>query len=358
MLFLFPYQLKEHLQESLYPCYLLLGKDQILLQESQEYICAKAQSMHFSKHYSFNLDANTDWDAIFRIYISHNLFESNKTILLKLHDKVKNAEISKNLSKLSLLMQQNKNILLILRSSNKLTSNDEKSILLKNLSNNAVMVNCSTPEQIQMQRWLIERSKYMKLSIDKTTCKLLCYCYDGNLIALSQTLKKLSLIYTDGNLTLQRVKAVVINNTEDYLNFTPFHWMDAALLGKSKRAIYILQQLRLVDSQPVILLRSSQSTILLLINIKYKMIKGIHINKLFDKYKVWYKRRIILKNALNRINIIQLKQAVLLMTKIELLLKQEHNFHVWSYLSALSLLLCGKSFPATILNDCYQFFSA
>lgn len=354
MLFLFPEQLKEHLQESLHPCYLLLGKDQLLLQESQEYICAKAQAMHFSKHYSFNLDENTEWDAIFSIYRSHNLFESNKTILLKLHDKVKNAEISKNLSKLSLLMQHNKDILLILRSSNKLTSTDEKSIWFKNLSNNAVMVNCATPEQIHMQRWVIERSKYMKLSIDKTTCKLLCYCYEGNLLALAQTLKKLSLIYTDGNLTLQRVKAVVINNTAAY--FTPFHWMDAALLGKSKRAIYILQQLRLVDSKPVILLRSSQSTVLLLINIKYKMIKGIPINKLFDKYQVWYKRRIILKNALNRINIMQLKQAVLLMTKIELLLKQEHNFQVWSYLSALSLLLCGKSLPATILNDCYQFF--
>ncbi|MDI5811420.1 S49 family peptidase, partial [Salmonella enterica subsp. enterica serovar Anatum] len=40
---------------------------------------------------------------------------------------------------------------------------------------------------------------------------------------------------------LPRVEQAV----NDAAHFTPFHWVDALLMGKSKRALHILQQLRL-----------------------------------------------------------------------------------------------------------------
>ena len=53
----------------------------------------------------------------------------------------------------------------------------------------------------------------------------------------------------------------------DAAHFTPFHWVDALLMGKSKRALHILQQLRLEGSEPVILLRTLQRELLLLVNL-------------------------------------------------------------------------------------------
>ncbi|MBT1655042.1 DNA polymerase III subunit delta, partial [Klebsiella pneumoniae] len=77
---------------------------------------------------------------------------------------------------------------------------------------------------------------------------LLCYCYEGNLLALAQALDRLALLWPDGKLTLPRVEQAV----NDAAHFTPFHWVDALLSAKSKRALHILQQLRLEGSEPVI----------------------------------------------------------------------------------------------------------
>lgn len=73
-------------------------------------------------------------------------------------------------------------------------------------------------------------------------------------MALAQALERLSLLWPDGKLTLPRVEQAV----NDATHFTPFHWVDALLMGKSKRALHILQQLRLEGSEPVILLRTLQ----------------------------------------------------------------------------------------------------
>ncbi|VEC76088.1 DNA polymerase III subunit delta [Raoultella ornithinolytica] len=53
----------------------------------------------------------------------------------------------------------------------------------------------------------------------------------------------------------------------DAAHFTPYHWVDALLAGKSKRVLHILQQLRLEGSEPAILLRTLQRELLLLVNL-------------------------------------------------------------------------------------------
>lgn len=100
--------------------------------------------------------------------------------------------------------------------------------------------------------------KQLNLELDDAANQVLCYCYEGNLLALAQALERLSLLWPDGKLTLPRVEQAV----NDAAHFTPFHWVDALLMGKSKRALHILQQLRLEGSEPVILLRTLQRELL------------------------------------------------------------------------------------------------
>ncbi|WP_159191199.1 DNA polymerase III subunit delta, partial [Klebsiella pneumoniae] len=96
----------------------------------------------------------------------------------------------------------------------------------------------------------------------------------------------LSLLWPDGKLTLPRVEQAV----NDAAHFTPFHWVDALLMGKSKRALHILQQLCLEGSEPVILLRTLQRELLLLVNLK-RQSAHTPLRALFDKHRVWQNRR-------------------------------------------------------------------
>ncbi|QRN35385.1 DNA polymerase III subunit delta [Pectobacterium brasiliense] len=341
MIRLYPEQLTAQLHEGLRGCYLVFGSDPLLLQESLDSIKRVAQQHEFSEHFSFILDLHTDWDAIFSTCQALSLFASRQSLLLVLPENGPNAAMGENLVKLSGLLHPD--ILLILRG-HKLTKAQENSAWFKALAQDSVYINCLTPEQAHLPRWVAQRAKSMKLTLDDQATQLICYCYEGNLLALSQALERLALLYPDGKLTLPRVESAV----NDAAHFTPFHWLDALLAGKGKRAWHILQQLKQEDCEPVILLRTLQRELLQLLALKRRM-SGTPLRTLFDQQKVWQNRRDLLTQALQRLSIQQLQQAVRLLTQVEITLKQDYGQSVWSELESLAMLLCGKALPEAFI---------
>ncbi|QQK72951.1 DNA polymerase III subunit delta [Pectobacterium versatile] len=341
MIRLYPEQLTAQLHEGLRGCYLVFGSDPLLLQESFDSIKRVAQQHEFSEHFSFILDLHTDWDAIFSTCQALSLFASRQSLLLVLPENGPNAAMGENLVKLSGLLHPD--ILLILRG-HKLTKAQENSAWFKALAQDSVYINCLTPEQAQLPRWVAQRAKSMKLTLDEQATQLICYCYEGNLLALSQALERLALLYPDGKLTLPRVESAV----NDAAHFTPFHWLDALLAGKGKRAWHILQQLKQEDCEPVILLRTLQRELLQLLALKRRM-SDTPLRTLFDQQKVWQNRRDLLTQALQRLSLQQLQQAVRLLTQVEITLKQDYGQSVWSELESLAMLLCGKALPEAFI---------
>ncbi|MBN3132280.1 DNA polymerase III subunit delta [Pectobacterium brasiliense] len=341
MIRLYPEQLTAQLHEGLRGCYLVFGSDPLLLQESLDSIKRVAQQHEFSEHFSFILDLHTDWDAIFSTCQALSLFASRQSLLLVLPENGPNAAMAENLVKLSGLLHPD--ILLILRG-HKLTKAQENSAWFKALAQDSVYINCLTPEQAQLPRWVAQRAKSMKLTLDDQATQLICYCYEGNLLALSQALERLALLYPDGKLTLPRVESAV----NDAAHFTPFHWLDALLAGKGKRAWHILQQLKQEDCESVILLRTLQRELLQLLALKRRM-SDTPLRTLFDQQKVWQNRRDLLTQALQRLSLQQLQQAVRLLTQVEITLKQDYGQSVWSELESLAMLLCGKALPEAFI---------
>ena len=225
-----------------------------------------------------------------------SLFASRQTLLLLLPENGPNAAINEQLLTLTGLLHDD--LLLIVRG-NKLSKAQENAAWFTALANRSVQVTCQTPEQAQLPRWVAARAKQLNLELDDAANQVLCYCYEGNLLALAQA------------------------------------------MGKSKRALHILQQLRLEGSEPVILLRTLQRELLLLVNLK-RQSAHTPLRALFDKHRVWQNRRGMMGEALNRLSQPQLRQAVQLLTRTELTLKQDYGQSVWAELEGLSLLLCHK----------------
>ncbi|MGK2889518.1 MAG: DNA polymerase III subunit delta [Candidatus Malihini olakiniferum] len=342
MIRLYPEQLAAQLTEGLRACYLLFGNDPLLLHESLDTLRHHALEQGFTEHFSFILDQSNDWDAIFSVCQALNLFTSRQSLLLQLPENGPNATMTENLVKLAGLLHQD--ILPIIRG-NKLTKTQENSAWFKALSQHGVIINCLTPEQAQLPRWVAQRAKQRKLQLDYAATQLLCYCYEGNLLALMQSLERLSLLYPDGKLTLPRVERAV----NDTAHFTPFHWLDAVLAGKSKRAWHVLQQLQAEDSEPVMLLRTLQRELTLLVTLQRSM-SATPLRTLFDQHKVWQNRRTLLTQALQRLNAQQLQQAIHLLTRLELTLKQDYGQPIWPEIETLTLLLCGKALSPGIVN--------
>ncbi len=342
MIRIYPEQLSAQLREGLRACYFLTGNEPLLIQESADAIRATASAQGFEEHFSVTIDAQTDWDAIFVSCQSLSLFTQRQTLTLQLPENGPNAAIAEQLVKLSTLLHSD--ILLVLRLA-KLTKAQENSAWFKALSTQAVMVPCQTPEQAQLPRWVASRAKAMKLSVDDAAIHLLCYCYEGNLLALSQALERLSLLWPDGKLTLPRVEAAV----NDAAHFTPFHWVDALLAGKSKRALHILHQLEKEDSEAVILLRTLQRDLLTLLHLQRNQAKQA-LRTLMDQQRIWQNRRALFTEALQRIDAQRLQRAVHLLAELELCMKQDYGQNLWPQLETLSLLLCHRDFPLSFTD--------
>ncbi|WP_318374285.1 DNA polymerase III subunit delta [Enterobacter sp.] len=335
MLKLYPEQLRAQLNEGLRAAYLLLGNDPLLLQESQDLVRTAAIAQGFDEHHSVTIDVSTDWSALFSLCQAMSLFASRQTLLLQLPDNGPNAAINEQLATLVSLLHDD---LLLMVRGNKLTKAQENAAWFTALAERSVMVTCQTPEQAQLPRWVANRAKQNNLQLDDAASQLLCYCYEGNLLALAQALDRLALLWPDGKLTLPRVEQAV----NDAAHFTPFHWVDTLLAGKSKRALHILQQLRLEGCEPVILLRTLQRELLLLVTLK-RQSASTPLRTLFDKHRVWQNRRAVTSEALNRLSNEQLRHAVHLLSRTELTVKQDYGQSVWAELEGLSLLLCHKA---------------
>lgn len=342
MLKLYPEQLGAQLKEGLRAAYLLLGNDPLLLQESQDVVRKAASAQGFTEHHTYVIDNSTDWDAIYSICQALSLFASRQTLTLQLPENGPNAAINERLALLVSLLHDD--LMLIVRG-NKLTKAQENAVWYTTLANRSVCVSCQTPEQANLPRWVAARAKQNNLQLDDAANQLLCYCYEGNLLAAAQALERLALLFPDGKLTLPRVEQAV----NDAAHFTPFHWVDALLAGKSKRALHVLRQLRLEACEPVILLRTIQRELLLLVNIKRQSV-STPLRTLFDRHRIWQNRRGITGDALQRLSHDQLRQAVHLLGRIELIVKQDFGQSVWAELESLSLLLCHKALADVFID--------
>ncbi len=226
MIRLYPEQLRAQLTEGLRAAYLLLGSDPLLLQESQDAIREAAATQGFTEHHTATIDASTDWPALFSLSQAMSLFASRQTLLLVLPENGPNAAINEQLATLVSMLHDD--LLLIVRG-NKLSKAQENAAWVTALASRAVQVSCQTPEYAQLPRWLAARAKQHHLHLDDAASQLLCYCYEGNLLALAQALERLSLLWPDGKLTLPRVEQAV----NDAAHFTPYHWWMRCWLAKA-----------------------------------------------------------------------------------------------------------------------------
>lgn len=343
MIKLYPEQLRAQLSDGLRAAYLLLGNDPLLLQESQDAIRHAAAARGFTEHHTIIIDASTDWNGLFALCQELNLFASRQTLLLQLPDNGPNAAIASQLDTLVSLLHED--LLVIFRGA-KLSKAQENQAWCTALKDKAVQIPCMTPEQAQLPRWVQNRASQMSLSLDDAAVQLLCYCYEGNLLALAQALERLALLWPDGKLTLPRVEQAV----NSAAHFSSWHWVDAILAGKTKRALHILQQLKLEASEPVLLLRALQRELLQLVNLKRQSART-PLKALFDQQRVWQNRRVLLTEALNRLSNEQLAQGVRLLSHAELTLKQDYGQSIQDTLESLTLLLCNAGLPEAFTHE-------
>jgi DNA polymerase III subunit delta len=319
------------------PYYLILGSDPYLQHYAQTELRRAFKQAQYDEQLSFTINNQTDWPAIYDSCQAMTLFSSKTLLCLEIGEGILNVSVATKLNTLCEMLTPDIGLIISLV---KITKAQENSAWYMALSNQLVVVNCSTPDAAQLPQWIKNYLQQMQMTIEQPAIELLGYYYEGNLLALTQIIEQLKLLYPSQTITYEQVES----NINDSSIFTPFHWIDAILSNKAKRAMHILQQLKMNDFEPLILMRIIQRELILLINLKLALAEK-SARQVFDEYKVWQNKRAMYTAYLNRFDIKNLFSSLAALTETEVNLKHNNDLPIWDALLSLTMQFMG-------LNKC------
>ncbi|WWO96942.1 MAG: DNA polymerase III subunit delta [Candidatus Dasytiphilus stammeri] len=332
-------QLIFHVCKELSSCYLLVGNDSFLLQESEDIVYEEAKKQGFQEHYRATLSKNntSGWQDIILNFKNYSLLARKRTFCLTVPfvEKEFSSLWKDRFLMLAKLLHSNSNIILIIILSS-LTKKEEKSSWFTELitKNTVVLVSCFTPYKTRYLNWIKNRAKLMKLNLEEDAMELLCSTSEGNLLLLVQNLNLLRLLWPDERISIARVDKIV----SDIAYFTPYQWLDSVLSGQSIRSLHILHRLRQQGSDINILCHFLSSDLITLLTFQRSLTSSYPFFSNFTQNKT--RRLKILTEALKRLNHTHIKVAITLVSQLEKNIKNNDNQTLlWSKLENISLLL-------------------
>ncbi|UJF18818.1 DNA polymerase III subunit delta [Vibrio sp. SS-MA-C1-2] len=332
---IYPEQLAQHLTKSLCQTYLIFGNEPLLKLEAQSAIREAASHQGFQERHQFELNNQLNWDDVFHSCQEMSLFSSQQLIEITIPESGVNAAAAKQFQQLLPLL--NPDIILILIGP-KLVKRQESAKWFSSFEKSGLYIQTNTPDQRFLPRFIQQRCNNLKLKADHESIQQLALWHEGNLLALVQSLDKLALLYPDGQLTLLRIEQALSQQN----HYSPYQLVDAILAGKSKRTLRILNQLEGEGVEIIIILRTLQKELFQLYSIKEQQDKGIPLHTLFEQLRVWQNKRPLYTEAINRTNLIKLRQQIQLLKEIEIESKVHFSQDNWPQLALLCLSMANN----------------
>ncbi len=325
----YPDKLSQHLGQ-LQQCYLLFGDDPWLTTNSQQQIIDAAKQAGFEERIQLHQESGFNWQELMQEWQAMSLFSSRRIIELTLPTAKPGTEGSAMLQ--ALMQQPNPDMLLIIQGP-KLTGDQTKSKWFKALDAQGLYIPCVTPEGIQFQRWLESRFHHYRLQLHADAKDMMINLYEGNLLAAEQALKLLQLLTPSQAITAEQLESYF----EDQSRFSVFQLTDALLANQQDKAMHMLSQLKGEGTAMPILIWSLFKELGTLLQLKTAQQNGEPLSGLWNKLRIWDKRKGLYQSALSRLNLNQIEHMLAITSNIEMGLKQQ-GLEDWTSLSHLCLL--------------------
>lgn len=324
---IFSSQLDAHLNHQLSAIYLVSGDEHLLLQEALTSICDKAKDSGYSEKEIFHVETSFNWEKFVGAFSNLSLFNNNTILELRINSKISD-EGSKIIQKYVSTPPVNKILILVM---GKLDANIQKTAWFKAIDSKGIIIQIWPIERGEIASWILQRMRKIGLNTDTNGAKLLAEHSIGNLLALSQDIEKLRLIYGEKFLTVDEIISAISDNSK----YTVFNLVDAWLVKDVKLALKIIDSFKNDNTEPTIILWSIVRELRTLIAIAEAIANGATTDSAMQKYFVWNNRKILIKTALRNYNLDHLKQLLKKSTELDLIIKGAVSGNFWIGLEKL-----------------------
>ena len=303
----YPNQLPQLLQRNLSSSYMIFGDEPLQRFESVSAIVEVAKQRGFSEVERLYLDGTDDVQQLAEALQGMSLFASQRIIVLD----VGNGKLGKEVGGIiEYYAAQPSPDLVVICHGQKLEKAQQNTKWYKALDKISVTISINVPSGDRLKSWLQQRARQAGVQLPPDAQQYLQDHHEGNLLALSQELEKLALLYGSAPIQVEQLHQALI----DQSRFDVFQLTDKILQGQSAEVLHMLSQLRDEGVEPVIICWALSREISQL----YTLLSHPHEQgKLFKQYRIWSSRQPLVKRALGNLTLQRLEQAMMLVAMLE-----------------------------------------
>ena len=326
--------LEHHLTSSLQPIYIVSGDEPFQVQQAIKFIRDKALEQGYSNRELLFVEKGFNWLDFSMSNDSLSLFAEKKILELRMPKGKPGKEGGQ------ILLEYCENIssdTLLLIVTDKLEKATTQTKWYKSISTVGVAVTVWPIEGAELRHWVISRLKLRNLTSSEDALLLLVDRVEGNLLAADQEIEKLSLMCPSGALTFE----IVEQSVTDSARYDLFKLVDEALNGNLRDITRILYGLKAEGITPILVNWSLSREIRSLLKMKNSIENGEAMELVFRQERVWDKRKIMIRNALNRHSMASLQALLRKANKTDRIIKGNEIGNLWDELLQLSLGIAG-----------------
>jgi DNA polymerase-3 subunit delta len=334
-------QLSNTLKQGFKPVWLVFGDEPWQKNDGLSLIKEHAKNQGFTELIRFSSESGFDWQQLLDEYQSLSLFASQRIIEIEFTS-IKIGETgNKALLALSERLLQDVNsghcpqdVIFIFHGA-KLDGASANRKWFKNLTQLGCYLPLYDIELKAMPQWLNNQARQLQLNLSHELNALLIELFEGNLLALSQELNKLSLLFGSQPINIEQAESLILKQAK----FNPFQVIDALLQGDCAKCIAMLDQLQQEGTAPAQLIWVLHKEISQLYLMLQQIEQGESMAAIYKKYRIWDKRKPLYQHALTNMRLDNVKCAMSRIADIDLLSKTSSEFNIFILLADLCVTL-------------------
>lgn len=230
-------QLVPHLAKGLAPIYIVAGEEPLLIQESLDAIRAKARKEGYSEREVLDVDKNFNWQRVIDSCASMSLFAERRIVEINLPSGAPGVEGSKILQQIASKPPQDVLLILICGA---IEWRSRSGAWYTAFENNGAALYFEPMQAGEFKPWLEARMKAAGVNVEPEALSLLAERTEGNLLAASQDIHKLKLLYPDSRITVDELE----NAVADSARYEAFDFIALMQQGDAPAAVRSLNRLR------------------------------------------------------------------------------------------------------------------
>lgn len=208
----------------------------------------------------------------------------------------------------------------------------------KSLAANANIQELWPPKSHSFFDWIASRALQKKVQLDAEATAMLAEQTEGNLLAASQTIDKLALLFGVETIDREKLRTVISDNAR----YSVFLCLDEALSGQGQRAVRMLKKFEMEGVAPISILVNLTREIGLCNQVSTAVSQGQTGMQALSSSYLWDSKKKLIIAAANRLPLAIWQKLVIRCGFLDRMVKGQERGNIWQELESCLWLLSGK----------------